>query len=323
MTKKTALTILGWLISLALIAALAVKLDFNALWSGFCRASWLWLIAAAVINIVVTVLKAWRWQTLIAPDMQNTKFWDTFKATVIGMAGNNVMPARGGDWLKIHLIGKIGGESKTSLVSVAGLDKLFDGLSIVILFGFLSFHSRFPVWVQKGTAIVSIIITVSLAVCILLLIHHRRTSVESDSAGAFRRIAMKFGAGMGALADAKSIIITLVNSVAICLLQVATIWCCQLAFGAHMDAWVPALVFVAINLAITIPSAPSGVGPFEAAAVLAYTWLGLSKVTALNIALMYHAVQFFPITIAGFIFYLFTHRRPQVANRDSQFSEVS
>lgn len=302
--KKTAFTILGWAISIALIASLATRLDFGALWEGLTHASWLMLAAAAMINIIVVALKALRWQWLMLPE-RKASYRGLFKATMIGMAGNNVMPARGGDWLKIYLIGKWEDTSKAALASITGLDKLFDGLAIVILFGFLSFHSRFPLWVQRGTTIISVTILVSVVICILLLLHHRRTRPEErDSLGRLSRLASNLGSGMGALASKNLVILTLINSVAICLLQIATIWCCQLAFGMHLDIWVPALVYVAINLAIIVPSAPSGVGPFEVAAVLAFTWLGVGKETALGITLMYHAVQFFPVTLAGFFFYL-------------------
>ena len=316
--KKTAFTITGWLISIALLAALAAKIDFGTLWTGLCKAGWGWLVLAAIVNIIVIGLKAIRWQWLMQPQAKSP-FWGIFKATVIGMAGNNVLPARGGDWYKIYLLGKWENVSKTTLASVAGLDKLFDGLSIVILFGFLSLHSRFPVWVQKGTTIVSIVILVSLALCIILLVHHRRNFQNEDEPGWLGHLAIKFGAGMSALANTKIVIATLINSIVICLLQVLTIWCCQMAFGEHLDIWIPALVFVAINLAITIPSAPSGVGPFEAAGVLAYTWFRIGTEAAFNIALMYHAVQFFPITIAGFVFYFRTRdlKRSQVSNLEA------
>jgi len=302
--KKTAFTILGWIISIGLLASLAFKLDLQTLWAGFTRASWGWLLAAAAVNGIVIALKTLRWKMLMQPSAPLT-FWRTFKATVIGMAGNNVLPARGGDVAKIYLMSKWANATKTALTSVAGLDKLFDGLSIVLLFGFLSLHSTFPVWVQRGTTMVSIIIAVSLAICVLLLLHHRRTRTdEPEEMGVFSRIARKFGSGMGALASKKIVLVTLANSIAISLLQVATIWCCQLAFGIHAAIWVPALVFVAINLALVVPSAPSGVGPFEVAAVLAYAWLHVGKETAFDIAIMYHAVQFFPITISGMVFYL-------------------
>ncbi len=47
----------------------------------------------------------------------------------------------------------------------------------------------------------------------------------------------------------------------------------------------------------------SGVGPFEAAAVLAYAWLGVPAGVALAIAIAYHAIQLIPTTILGAAFY--------------------
>lgn len=321
--KKTALTIIGWIISIALIASLAAKMDFRALWEGFSRAKWAWLAAAAAINIVVVALKALRWMWLMRPGVR-ASYRGIFKATMIGFAGNNVLPARGGDLLRIYLIGKWEGASKAMITSVTALDKLFDGLAILILFGILSLHSTFPIWVQRGTAIVSIVIAVSLVICVLLLIHHRR--ISSDRAGELgylNRLAKNLGSGMGALANKRLVAATLINSVVILILQVFTIIFCQLAFGRHLDLWVPALVYVAINLAIIVPSAPSGVGPFEVAAVLAYTWLGVGKEAALAIAIMYHAVQFFPVTAIGLYFYHFGNKtlRDRVPEAGSRILE--
>ena len=302
--KRTLLTALGWVISIALLAMLAAKLDFRTLGEGLLHARWGWLAAGAAINIGVIALKALRWQRLMAPSAR-APYGGIFRATMIGLAGNNVMPARGGDWLKIYLLGRWAGVTKAALASITGLDKLFDGLAILILFGALSFHSRFPEWVRQGTMIVSIVIAVSLLVCVALLLHHRRIPEEEiPGLGKLSRLAKNLGSGMAMLASTRLVVVTVLLSVAICLTQVGTIWCCQQAFGERLDIWVPALVYVAINLAIIVPSAPSGVGPFEVAAVLAYTWQGVGKETAMGIALMYHAVQFFPVTAIGFALYL-------------------
>ncbi len=302
--KKKAITIVGWLVSIALIAILASRLDFDTLWLGLKNAEWGWLLLAGSINIGVIALKALRWKWMMKPSAA-APFTGIFRATMIGLAGNNVLPARGGDWYKIYLLGKWAGVTKAALASITGLDKLFDGVAILILFGLLSFHSRFPEWVRHGTTVVSVVLAVSLLIAIALLIHHRRLpDDEAIGRGRISRLAKNLGSGMAMLASKNLVASTVAISIAICLTQVGTILCCQLAFGAHLDIWVPALVYVAINLAIIVPSAPSGVGPFEAAAVLAYTWLGLGKETAFNIALLYHAVQFFPVTAIGFMYYL-------------------
>lgn len=304
--KKTILTVAGWIISIALIVTLVIRLDWHAIAAGLSHAKWSFLIAAAILNIAVATLRALRWQWIMN-SAQDVGFGAIFNATMISFAGNNLMPARGGDWLRIYLLGKKEGASKTMLASITGVDKLFDAFCILILFGALSFHSTFPDWVQRGTLIISIFTAVSLAICVMLLMHHRRsTEIETEKPGRFSRIASSLGSGMEILAQRGRIAATIALSIALCLMQIATIWLCQLAFGYHLDIWIPAIIYVAINLAIVIPSAPSGVGPFEAAAVIAYTWLGLKAESAFNIALAYHAIQFIPITAIGAVLYLRT-----------------
>lgn len=304
--KKAAFTITGWLVTIVLIGSLLAKLDIHAIGADLARARWPYIFAAAALNMVVIVLKTLRWQWLMNP-AQKTCYGTLFNATMIGLAGNNVLPARGGDWLKIYLLGKWEGANKAMLASVTGLDKLFEGFSILMLFGLLSFHSTFPEWVQRSTLIITIVLAISLAMCLLLMHHHKRSLAdESGAAGKLSRLMANLGSGMQIFARKRMIVVTLAVSLAVCLLQVETIRLCQLAFGLHLDLWVPALIFVAINLAIVVPSAPSGVGPFEVAAVLAYSWIGVSAETAFSVTISYHAVQFLPVTVIGAVIYLRT-----------------
>ena len=302
--KKVLLTTLGWTISIALLFLLAAKLDLSAVWQKLTKASWPMLALAAALNLVVCALKALRWQWLMRPNKHAT-YANIFKTTMIGFAGNNLLPARGGDVIKIHLLGKWENTSRAALTSVAGLDKLFDGVAILILLGLLSFIFTFPIWLRKGTITISVIIVTGLAISLLLLRHHHRTPDHTASQlGFLGRLAKRLGQGMGVFTRRNLLVATLVASVVICLLQIETIRLCQLSFGSHTPIWVPVLVFVAINLAIAvIPAAPSHIGPYEASAVLAYSWLGIKAETALGIALAYHAVQLIPVTAIGLIFY--------------------
>ncbi len=312
--KRKALTILGWLISIALLTSLAMKLDFHSIGEKLADAKWHYLALAGLLNIAVIALKAVRWQWLMWPQ-KRTRFGSIFRATMIGLAANNVMPARGGDVLKIYLLGKWEGVCRAMLTSITALDKFFDGLAILILFGLLSMHSTFPVWVQRGTTIFAIVMVIILILAVGLLLHHRRTTADpAASLGRLSHLAHRLGSGMGMLTSKRLVLGTLALSIANCLLQVGTILCCQLALGVHVAIWVPILVFVAINLAIMVPSAPSNIGPFEVAAVLAYTWLGVGKDMAFSIALIYHAVQIIPVTLIGLLFYLSSTQRSLSAN---------
>ena len=58
---------------------------------------------------------------------------------------------------------------------------------------------------------------------------------------------------------------------------------------------------IATNLAMILPSSPSGVGVFEAAALVALGAYGVPDAQALSCALVIHALNFFPFVVAGLI----------------------
>ena len=305
--KKLTFTILGWLISAGLLVGLAWRLDWGKTWASLSSTNPWYIIIAALLNIVVVMLKTTRWQWLLTD--KKTHFMTMFKAQLIGMAGNNVLPARGGDWYRIYLLGKWENISRAALASITGLDKLFDGIAILALFAIASMHSTFPDWVRRGTLIVTGVIVGGLIICIFFRIHHRRNiDIPRTRRGRISQLIYSLGAGMSIMEKKGRFGATLVLSLVIALLQIATILTVQRAFGIILPLWVPVMVYVAINLAITVPSAPSNIGPFEVAAVLAYTWQGLAKEVAFNVALIYHVVQVLPVTIIGAYYYFTTFR---------------
>lgn len=309
--KKYIISIAGWAVSIAFISYFVATMDLSSIWAEISQSNIGLIILSAAINILVVALKALRWQQL-SPDTK-LSYLKTLAVTFIGFAGNNILPARGGDILKIHTLRKWGTARSASLVSLAGLDKFFDGLSILIVFGILALHSPFPPWVLKGALIFALAILALLLTCVALLLHWRRIQDDDHTnASHFRKVICGLGRGLEALSETNTIASTITNSIAICALQIISLWICQLAFGSTLPIWVAALAFVTVNLAIAIPSAPSGIGPFEAACVVTYAWQGATDAQALGIAIAYHAIQFIPVTLIGFATYILTRSRGSV-----------
>ena len=319
--KKITFAVIGWLVSIGLLIALAWSWDWAKTWASLSATNYWFLTIAILLNFIVVALKSVRWQWLLTD--KKTHFKTMFKAQVIGMAGNNIMPARGGDWYRIYLLGKWEKISKAALTSITGLDKLFDGIAILALFAITSMHSTFPEWVRSSTLIVTGVIIGGLIICILFRIHHKRNiDIPHTRRGKISQLIYQLGAGMSIMEEKGKFGATLVLSFVVALLQISTLLAVQKAFGIILPVWVPVLVYVAINLAIIVPSAPSNIGPFEVAAVLAYTWQGLTKEVAFNVAFIYHVVQVLPVTVLGAYYYLttFRHHRPKASKRASTSS---
>lgn len=316
MNKKGFLAIIGWIISGLLLWSLFSHMEIGPLWSSLKTTRRSLIVTAILINFVVIAAKTLRWHILMIPNLENKKthkdtYLMTFKATLLGLAGNNLLPARGGDWYKIFLLGRWTHLSKASLASITGLDKLFDGLTILTLFGLFSAYQffsentfeTFPAWAVKSSEIVAFVIVASLLISVLLYLNHRKIK-DNINLGRFKNFLNNLGMGMKVLSKKHLLIWTFLISLISSALQILTIWFCQEAFGINLNFWSTSIIFIVTNIAIIVPSAPSGIGPFEAAAVLAYAWIGLKTETAFNITLMYHAAQVIPVTLIGLWVYM-------------------
>jgi len=76
------------------------------------------------------------------------------------------------------------------------------------------------------------------------------------------------------------------------LIEVGVTLAVQRALGIALPPWSAVLVVTAVNLAAVIPGPPSGLGVFEATALLTYRFLGVPPGMALAAAILQHAVYF-------------------------------
>ena len=95
------------------------------------------LAGAIALYGVATVVRAERWQRLLEDEDAHPPRADTYALTVIGYTGNNVLPARAGDAIRIVLMGPA---AKTSRITVAGTlvaERVLDAAALVLVFAVL------------------------------------------------------------------------------------------------------------------------------------------------------------------------------------------
>jgi uncharacterized membrane protein YbhN (UPF0104 family) len=83
------------------------------------------------------------------------------------------------------------------------------------------------------------------------------------------------------------------------LIDVAMIGFCLLAVDVRITPLAWCVTYLAINLAIALPTTPGQIGVLEAAATLVLTALGVPSESALAFALVYHGAHIIPSTAAG------------------------
>lgn len=274
-------------------------------------------VLAVMLSYVGRVL---RWQVMIRPLKQKTHFWGMFRATAIGFTAV-VFFGRAGELVRPYLISKKEGLPFTSQVAVWLLERIYDLLSVLLLFGFAlsqikSSATKIEVslqWIlQTGGHMVGILCTVCLAMLIAFglfpgFVENRLTSALTVLPAGLRSridpLLKAFLAGTSSTRRGSFVFLLVSYTFAEWLVIVACFLCLFKGFPATsafglMDTLIVAGV-VAFGSAVQIPGIGGGM---QVATVLVLTeFFRIPVETATGIAIVMWAVAFLVIIPFGVI----------------------
>src|SRR5256885_13578011 len=118
-------TIVIFLLTIGLLAFFFRKADPAKVWAETRNAD-PWLLLEAVIVTALTYgVRAWRWQSLLAP-IGRTRYTVAFETTVIGFAANALIPGRVGEVLRPYLLARREKLNATSAFATIILERALD-----------------------------------------------------------------------------------------------------------------------------------------------------------------------------------------------------
>src|SRR5262245_11229844 len=127
------------LLRVAVIAVVAVGLwwalrglQVDELGSALETAIWWPVALAAVINFGLLACKALAWHVMLGPE-HVVPIRRLFRYTITAFAASVIVPARGGEVLRIVALKRFDGVPATRSTAVALAEKLIDGLSMLII----------------------------------------------------------------------------------------------------------------------------------------------------------------------------------------------
>ena len=134
--------LLIWLV-LAIVAAFALPamvkrlatFDWVMFRGTFASVDWLWMIASWLLALSTYLGRVLRWQVMLAPQRPKSRFIDIFKATAIGFTAV-VLFGRPGEVVRPYLIAKKENISFSSQMAAWFLERVYDLLIILLIFGF-------------------------------------------------------------------------------------------------------------------------------------------------------------------------------------------
>jgi glycosyltransferase 2 family protein len=303
--------LLGLAISAALLVVLFWEVDLRDMGARLATTNWSYLAASAALNLLSILVRAWRWHYLFPPGARPSHL---FRALMIGYMGNNLLPLRAGEIVRVYVASRRGQRFWTTLATIVverALDGLAVGMMVAALFLVIPIPAslRWPAVVFLIADLAAILLFAILALApgacsaIIRALFHRWGAAE-------RRLMDVLGTvneGLAGVRAAHHLLPIAVWSVAIWLLLAASVWTALRAVGFDLPLAASWAVLAFTGLGVSLPSSPGFVGVVQAAAVLALALFGVPRADALSFSLLAHAAQFFPVTLFGLALLLAEH----------------
>jgi uncharacterized membrane protein YbhN (UPF0104 family) len=246
------------------------------------------LAGAVALYGLVTVLRGERWHRILERNGLRRRRRASYGLTVVGYMGNNTLPARAGDVMRVLLVG---GSRRVALGTVLA-ERLLDVLALAVLFVAVVLTRGLDFGPLPYVAAAAAVALAAGAVA--LKASHKLSQAIRPVAAASQGLLSVHGLALLGL------------SLLLWTGEAAVYLAVGYATDVHLGIDGALYVVALTNLSALLPAAPGYVGTFDAAVLLALRSLHLP---ALGYLLVLRFVLFVPITIAGAAVYFARYAR--------------
>jgi uncharacterized protein (TIRG00374 family) len=312
-------TVLILLLTIGLLGYFLRNADMSQVWAEIRRARPALLAGAVLITGLTYVLRALRWQYVLAP-LGKTHFSNAFRATVIGFAATFLLPARAGEVIRPLLLARREGLPATATFATIILERLMDMVTVLLLFAVfvltadpatMSAHPAHLARVKAGGLIAAAAAAVALTVAFVAAGHPERLGrwalriervLPAKLARMVATFVESFTQGLGVMRQPRRLLVSLALSIPLWLSIAAGIWLTSLAFHITLPYVGSFLVMTILVVGVAMPT-PGAVGGFHAAYQIGVqSFFGAPDDRAIGAAIVLHAVSFVPVTLLGLYF---------------------
>jgi len=270
----------------------------------------LYILPALGCYLFSFVFRTLRWKIMMR-SVQDIKMRSLFSYIVIGYMANNLLPARLGEVVRAYVTGKKEGMSRSSAFASVILERLFDGLTIVMILVILMFATDLDkAWLRYMAWTGVLLFAGALAFLFGLAYQRKRFLKLSEAVTDFlpQKIASKimhilrrFVRGLKLLHAPKDFFLSIFISFLVWACEVMVYKIYLVAFNIDVPFQAALLALVVVNLSMLIPSSPGGIGVFQFACKQSLAVFAVGATTSITWSVAIHSTQIIPITILGLI----------------------
>lgn len=294
--RSTAIHVALWLVPLAAVVWWATRQQTPTFPDS--ASSLAWLGGALLVYALTTLARGERWDRILRLSDVRASRIDAYGLTVVGYAGNNTLPARGGELLRVFLMSSRTGAKRRTVLGTIVAERVLDAVALALILVVVAFSliEKLGSPTPGELIIFGIIVVVCLIVALVAWLryrHHVDRLIE-----ALRPVA----APVKTLWSAAGVWLLLL-SIVIWTMEASVYLMVGEAAGIHLGLGGAMSVVAFTNLAALIPAAPGYIGTYDAAVIFATrTVTDASKSAVLAYLLLLRFILFVPITVVGFAF---------------------
>lgn len=328
--KKSALILFQILITVFFLYLTFRTSNFHSLTHTFSTINYKMLLFSLIAQGITFFILAAREKYLLAR-LYSFQFWDLLKSVFISYIGNNLLPFRAGEFLKIYYWKKISKKSYLSLFSIGLLERIIDLTILVVLFLAGSEKILAPLGVK--TSYVLLVFALSIFPIVLLVIldyRHKKTFTLNKKIRLvlgesitqyFEDIINKLMTGLRVLGSLKNTLITIALSIFYWIMNLIALMFILSAFHLSFSISQSLIVLLATALGVAIPSAPGYIGTFDYFAKSALMLYGINESVSTSFAITAHFISIVPFTLLILCFLYPTLSTILKPNKDREIYE--
>jgi uncharacterized protein (TIRG00374 family) len=292
----------------ALFLYLALRgLDWTAFISALRKANYGLIPVLFVWSSIGSWVRAVRWQTLLNAGKyipaQNV-FW----ANMAGYLGNNIFPARAGEFIRAAYVSKENKLSMSYSLATGFVERMIDLIALVILGSIsLSIAGLFSPPIQDALGVMAGVAIVGIAALLVTLyfggglrrILADRLVVSTSVREKIGKVLEQFLSGVEVLRHPKRAAVFILFTCLIWLMDGVGI--VILARALHLQFTLPEslLLLAALGLSSAIPSTPGYIGVYQFVAVIVLQPFGITNTSAVAFILCLQAVNLLIVAFWG------------------------
>ncbi len=300
---------LGIIIS-AFFLWLALRgLKLEEFWETLQQADYVWLVPSIVVYFGAVWARTWRWHYMLRA-LKPIPLRRLFPTVTMSYMGNNVFPARAGEVLRAFVLKKDDDVSMSASLATILVERIFDGL-VMLLFVFFTLPNVPDLDPDLRRMVVLASLIFFGALVIFLALASNPDTARRLYGGLIQRLvptgyrdkilslADRFMEGLVGLRRGRDLAMIFFTSTVVWLLETVKYWFVMHAFSFKVSFFALMLMNGLANLALTIPAAPGGIGPFDWAGIETLAAFEVDKTLATAYTLVLHVALWFPITVLG------------------------